>query len=140
MDGLRTCRTCGEGKASSEFTRNAKTRDGLDLHCKTCKNAKQMERYTLDQRRTHALKSQYNMSRATYDAMYAEQEGKCFICRKHEEWLCVDHDKRCCPDRKSCGECIRKLLCRNCNSAIGLAGDDTEVLLAMVNYVEVFSV
>jgi hypothetical protein len=35
-------------------------------------------------------------------------------------FLCVDHDQACCPDEKrSCGNCIRGLLCLAGNTALG---------------------
>lgn len=31
----------------------------------------------------------------------------------------IDHDHECCPGPHSCGECIRGILCKNCNIGIG---------------------
>lgn len=33
--------------------------------------------------------------------------------------LVVDHDHRCCPEGRSCGECIKGFLCNDCNAGIG---------------------
>lgn len=59
-----------------------------------------------------------------YNEMLAEQGGVCAICSEppHGERprLHVDHDHRCCPDSKrTCGRCVRRLLCFSCNSKIG---------------------
>jgi hypothetical protein len=40
----------------------------------------------------------------------------------------------CCPGKKSCGKCIRGLLCARCNSAIGLFDEDPVTLHAAVEY------
>ncbi len=51
-----------------------------------------------------------------YEVMYADQEGKCTICHKHKERLAVDH----CHSKGT----VRGLLCRVCNTAIGMLKDD----------------
>jgi hypothetical protein len=52
--------------------------------------------------------------------------------------LHIDHDHACCEGAKSCGKCIRKLLCWGCNSALGLIDDRVEVAQALVDYLEEF--
>jgi hypothetical protein len=64
----------------------------------------------------------YNISLEQYEILFEEQEKVCGICRKTDSRnirLAVDHDKRCCPGRKSCGKCVRGLLCGNCNRKLG---------------------
>jgi hypothetical protein len=74
-------------------------------------------------RRDNGL-SRYAMTSATYDAMLAAQGGGCAICacppiegkRRHP----VDHDHACCPGQgKTCGNCVRGILCMACNQALG---------------------
>ena len=77
------------------------------------------------------LRSQFRISIEDYDRMYLAQEGRCGICGKPgrgSEWaagddalrcLAVDHDRRCCPGDKSCGRCVRGLLCGSCNPKLG---------------------
>lgn len=63
-----------------------------------------------------------------YDALLAYQRGACAVCgttdpksNQHgKQAFCVDHDRTCCPTDKSCGKCVRGLLCHNCNRAEGL--------------------
>lgn len=61
------------------------------------------------------------------------QNGQCYLCGTEVPAepcrnAVVDHDHRCCGPQKSCPSCRRGIACRRCNSIIGLAGDDPEVL------------
>jgi hypothetical protein len=76
--------------------------------------------------------------------MLGEQHGLCAICGRPERSvskktgklypLAVDHDRSCCFGYRSCGRCVRQLVCRNCNVLIGMAGDNPELLLAAITY------
>lgn len=81
----------------------------------------------------------FNMTIEDFVALLAR--GKCDICGKSGEYrkgdLAIDHDHSCCPEpARSCGKCIRGLLCSQCNWAIGQAGDSPERLRAMADYLE----
>lgn len=65
------------------------------------------------------LRYKFKLSREQYEAMVEQQEGKCLICQKPTEKLNVDHDHSCCPGRKTCGKCVRGLLCKDCNTTLG---------------------
>jgi hypothetical protein len=65
----------------------------------------------------------------------------CLICKSDTpgsmSWN-VDHDHKCCSGSKSCGKCIRGILCHLCNKGIGLLGDDPILLSSAVSYLERF--
>lgn len=85
------------------------------------------------------LKTQYNITIEQYNQMLEDQGGVCAICKgvnSNGRSLSVDHDHKCCPGGKSCGSCIRQLLCLYCNTFIGYAKDDVKRLLAGVAYLE----
>lgn len=50
--------------------------------------------------------------------------------------LSVDHDHGCCPGERSCGRCIRGLICLRCNGALGLIGDSLIAASGMVQYLQ----
>lgn len=51
--------------------------------------------------------------------------------------LVVDHDHACCPvTSHSCGLCIRGLICRGCNAAAGILGDDPGTVRALARYLD----
>jgi hypothetical protein len=65
------------------------------------------------------------------------EERVCFACGASDVDLAVDHDHSCCPGfRRACGDCVRGLLCRNCNQTLGLVGDSIERLHALIAYLE----
>lgn len=69
-------------------------------------------------RRADALRQQFGMTIATYDALLAEQNGVCAICKElcsTGRRLSVDHDH-------STGR-IRGLLCKRCNLFLGVLED-----------------
>jgi hypothetical protein len=65
----------------------------------------------------------YGITVEQYDAMYAAQDGACYICGEPEigRALSIDHDH-------ITGK-VRGLLCSNHNRALGLLADDPELLL-----------
>lgn len=75
----------------------------------------------------------YKLEPETYDALFAKQDGMCaLLCGRPIE--CVDHDHHCCSGAKSCGKCVRGLLCKRCNAAIGSLNEDFELLLRAAKY------
>ncbi len=61
----------------------------------------------------------------------------CFACGATNVDLAVDHDHSCCASkRRSCGHCVRGMLCRGCNLALGAVGDDPDQLRGLLAYLE----
>jgi len=83
-----------------------------------------------EKRKDAKLKKWYGISLDDYNRMWSEQGGRCFICGRHETEfqrpLCVDHSH-------STGK-VRKLLCGNCNRALGLVYDNVDILQTMIKY------
>ncbi|MEU6091046.1 endonuclease VII domain-containing protein [Streptomyces sp. NPDC047085] len=117
-EGHKYCRTCGEIKPHSEWTRNRSASDGLGTLCKACKAVKG---------RAQHLKRNYGLTEAERDAMVASQRGLCSICLDAPA-VHVDHCHRT-------GR-VRGVLCFNCNSAIGKLRDDPDVARRAATYLE----
>lgn len=79
-----------------------------------------------EQIRAAERKRMYGLTLEQYEAMIEAQGGKCAICGKHMEKPHVDHDHMT-------GE-VRGLLCRRCNLALGIFGEDISILRAAVRY------
>lgn len=110
-EGPWTCTVCGVEKPISEFPK------ATSQHmCREC-------------RRVYHIAKTYGITMEQYRELLAAQDGVCAICqsgevKRHHEtgvpfMLCVDHDHNCCPGKRSCGECVRGLLCSRCNSVLG---------------------
>lgn len=77
--------------------------------------------------RAHELRVQntFGITAEEYAALYEAQGGTCFICRKARgvaRRLAVDHDHDLCgthPPEVGCRNCVRALLCSQCNQLIG---------------------
>ena len=72
------------------------------------------------------LRKKYDLSPSDFDRMIQKQAGRCKICRDPMINPQVDHDHKTMK--------VRGLLCINCNTMIGLAGDDPSVLTTASRY------
>lgn len=67
--------------------------------------------------------SSYGLTHEQFDRLLAAQQHPCGMCHERFEegqLIHVDHDRGCCQTKnRSCGRCIRGLLCHTCNIALG---------------------
>lgn len=81
----------------------------------------------------------YNLTPDRYEALLEAQNHRCAICCTDDPggrgtWH-IDHDHHCCPpSKRSCGNCVRGILCAKCNMMLGKAGDDPEILINAARY------
>ena len=150
---MKRCACCKKHKEKSEFYKRSNRKSGLSCYCKACVKVKyggdyrkeynvmfamkQKEEYNNSQeirnkKKNYELKSNFGITLEDYNRMFEEQEGCCAICRKHQSdikrALAVDHDHET-------GE-VRGLLCHKCNSTIGFANDDLEILSNAIGYLK----
>lgn len=126
--GRKLCGTCEVWLPLDRYHKNAKTSDGLATVCRRCQ-------------RSVGIKRRFGITQDQYEQMLSAQSGGCATCGKSEQengrMLAVDHDHACCPDgEKTCGRCVRGLLCNPCNLLLGLAGDDVSRLAALIQYLD----
>lgn len=134
IDGHQWCTTCHVELPFAEFQRDRSATNGYARACRNC-------------RKDMRIAIAYGIDAATYRRLLEEQGHACRICGKPEtathqsgslRRLSVDHDHKCCPGKKSCGKCVRGLLCARCNSAIGLVDEDLAVIDRMASYLGSF--
>jgi hypothetical protein len=128
------CPQCGEILAIAAFDKSS-SGDGYQTACRDCRKdiKARWEENNRHRRFFIQLKTKYNLSQERYEELYSLQGGSCAICMVPffagaNEVPHVDHDHACCPGRKSCGKCIRGLLCKACNTGLGNFKDDQRLL------------
>jgi hypothetical protein len=129
----KKCELCKAEKPLDQFHSNKSKKDGKSGRCKDCRKS---ERYSYaESARRIQLKNNFGITLEQYESMLSDQGGVCALCNGADSRaLNVDHGHSCCPGKKSCGKCIRKLLCRKCNMAIGLLNDDINLLNKAIAY------
>lgn len=109
----RTCLTCGEEKDINLFKKDS-DKNGYRFKCKECT-------------RKYARAWRFNISIEKLEEL--ENETHCKIC--NEEIIGqknIDHNHYT-------GQ-IRDVLCSNCNAAIGMVKENTDILANMIKYIE----
>lgn len=109
--------------------------------CKACcREARKRSNPTPTQARAYQLKTKYRMSVGDYEEMLERQGGGCLICgsedpKSRSGCFHVDHDHRCCSGTRTCGDCVRGLLCARCNTGLGYFNDSSIALARASDYV-----
>src|SRR6185312_6744612 len=81
----------------------------------------------------------YGLSLKQYVDILAGQNDSCAICSRKfltEVKEHIDHDHGCCSGQKSCGRCVRGILCPRCNYLLGCVDDSPEILTNAVRYLQ----
>lgn len=148
----KTCSVCGETKDLPHFRPEGK-------QCRACRAAyrkahepkyselteeqKQKRRdatarwklenaeRVFQQARDKEYKKKYGITLEQYNELLESQNNGCAICAKPCATgmnLAVDHDH-------TTGK-VRALLCKNCNTAIGLLGEDTDRMAKAIEYLQ----
>lgn len=112
------CKECSKVAGREFYHANTKTRDKVKARSRAWSKANPRP---TEQQRRHSLKSKYGMTEADYQAMLANQGGKCVICqgadpgRQTGKWATgrfhIDH----CHETGR----IRGLACHICNLRLG---------------------
>lgn len=129
----KICYKCSTVKDLNEFIElspSTKASNPNLTHSAKCKKCSREARRSANAKRLFGEKG------VQLDARRLAGEG-CSVCGKVDQKLGIDHDHKCCPESgRSCGRCIRDLLCGNCNSVLGLCADNPDLIRDLANYVE----
>ena len=124
---------------TKENTVIRKNRGRTYRQCRRCyklanrRYARKHYRQNKEKYRDKFLRYNYGITLEQYNAMLAAQDGKCFICGKSESiGLSVDH----CHETKV----VRRLLCKRCNTVIGLVEERLDILDQIGEYIHEYKV
>lgn len=146
----KTCKNCGLEKPFNEFGKQKNGKFGLRANCNVChrklnqeyyeaNKTKVAERNTAWQKddknkeaiRFYYVKRTYGIDKEKWLEMLSTQKNRCAICNVFSEktnFFSTDHDH-------ATGK-IRGLLCKNCNTVLGHAKDNIEILKKAIIYLE----
>ena len=138
---MKKCSKCKTEKGFTEFHKNERCKQGLNPRCRACVAADRKGRYSKEKTRARDLWANFHITADEYNELLVAQDFSCAVCKRHQsnfkKNLSVDHDHSCCPQAgKSCGRCVRGLLCQFCNTSLGSVRDDVTVLKSMIAYLE----
>lgn len=145
-DEVLRCSKCRELKPATEYTVDGRKTTGRRSQCKICRysaaaawregnrehlRGRQVAYERATQRRSW-LKTKYGITVEQFEAMVTAQGNLCALCRQSQHpnyrHLDVDH---CHKTGK-----VRGLLCRHCNTAIGLLRDDPDLMRRAIGYLK----
>ena len=141
-DSEKQCTRCHVFKPFGQFGKSARCNGGLENNCKACKNARSRKYYAenighmREKSRWAGRRSRFGIDKEMYEQLLAAQGGVCAICGDppNGRLLSIDHDHSCCPSGKTCGACVRGILCHACNTGVGQFKDDPQRLEKAIAY------
>jgi len=149
---MKKCNKCNISKSLEEFRFIRKNKNGTDLYksqCNECFNKHYLEKYrnkteeerqqiytdkknktTFESRKDWRLKYRFGITLEEYESMLEQQNNKCYICETYIQGkdIKVDHSHK---TKK-----VRKLLCHNCNTALGLLGEKITLFEKCIDYIK----
>ena len=141
---MKTCNRCGVEKELDMFIKGKGYKDGRKGTCKRCQTDYMIAYYknNPDKKAEKVRMNTYykpnwkrhNITKDKYEELVAKYNGKCHSCKVNDGNR-IDHDHNCCSGNFSCGNCIRGVLCHNCNTALGLLKDDKEKIENLIKYI-----
>lgn len=127
-DRYFTGKKCRRGHLAERYTSTANCSVCAVAYSRRMRNEaseEQLRRW----RRSGSLRRKYGLTVEQVDEMEAQQKSRCAVClEEFSETPFVDH----CHKTGA----VRSLLCRGCNTAIGHAQENPQLLRALADYLE----
>ena len=131
---MKTCPTCKDFKSLDDYWKGQSS-------CISCTKEKQKNRWesrTPKKRLQQHLKYKYGVTEEELMEILRIQNNACAICKSSLPDLMVYENRQrgyAIDHNHDTGK-FRGVLCLNCNTLLGMAKDDKDILLAAVDYLE----
>jgi hypothetical protein len=121
---MKLCSRCKQELPEEFFhKRTLRTgRIGLQHNCKECNKELKKKYYKPNE----VSRRKLGISPEFYEELM--KSGVCDVCKREMKKKCIDH---CHTTGK-----VRGVLCNNCNTALGLVGDNVQILSELIRYLE----
>ena len=144
VDGEKKCTSCEMRLPLSSFylCLDKNGRRYPNSKCKSCASTATMKSRGKLSRQDARIRARsgnlwtfFRMRTSDYETLLEAQDQSCAICKRPiRDSGYVDHDHQCCPGKRSCGQCVRGILCRSCNTGLGCFQDDVDVMARAIVY------
>jgi len=153
----KICCHCRKEKELRFFNKDTHQKDNKARTCKNCRSQERLRLKSLDPERYRRYSEGYRLRNPEKVAenlfvrrhkgfskkevlLLVEEQNGCKICGSKTpggsgNWH-IDHDHNCCPQRESCENCRRGVLCNACNLMLGFAKDNVSTLQKAIQYLE----
>jgi len=123
---MKTCSWCKETLPLDRFSKRTYSSGNIGYQCK-CKNCEKVskKKYYKPHEQT---RRKLGISEEDYNTLIEKSKGGCEVCSRPLDKVCIDH---CHTTGK-----VRGVLCNNCNTALGLVGDNVATLSKLIQYLE----
>lgn len=137
------CVTCSRQLKFGDYYASRSATYGRSKKCRECtlaQNAQYRKRKGTDFFRGAKMFKNFGITREQFDEMLAAQGNVCGGCQRADPGVAgrfwhIDHDHSCCPQAgRSCGRCVRGILCHGCNLILGHAEDSADRLTSLADY------
>ena len=146
MDYKKCCQ-CKKRRALNEFHQDKSSKDGYASRCSLCDNQNHRE-YRMknpekvladnikyrplykDKQTWYDLKRNFGLEPEDFHRMLISQNGLCFICKTP-----MDGDRNVLVDHSHKTGKIRGLLCKCCNTGLGMFRDNILILSNAIEYI-----
>ena len=124
---MKLCNKCKVEKPLTEYYKRTYSSGnvGYQNNCKKCQGKQRVQYWKPHQ----VARRKFGLSDEEYTTLIERSQGLCEVCNNPMgNKRCIDHDH-------NTGE-IRGVLCNNCNTALGLVGDNVTTLTKLIQYLE----